>query len=102
MLNFYFQEISKTSNMDKSKNEESKSTVQSFEDQNTKALDRQMCQKTFPRLGDINTHMKRIHNQRKSYKCELCDKAFVTNSQFQRHVSIVHLKKKDFNCEFCN
>ena len=58
--------------MDKSKYEESKLTVQSNEDQELKALDCQMCQKTFARIGDLNTHMKHIHNQRKSYKCESC------------------------------
>ena len=64
--------------------------------------------------------MKRIHNQRKSYKCESCDKAFITNPHLQRHLSefchkafsmtsnmlkhciAMHEEKKDHKCQFCD
>ncbi len=59
------------------------------------------CKQTFRRLYNMKTHINRVHNKVKPFKCERCDKSFATNSDLKQHLG-THGAGKMFKCELCD
>ena len=59
------------------------------------------CNQTFRRLFNLKTHINRVHNKVKPYKCDKCDKAFATNSDLKQHLN-THGEGKLFKCDLCD
>ena len=59
------------------------------------------CNQTFRRLFNMKTHINRVHNKVKPYKCDKCDKSFATNSDLKQHLN-THGEGKLFKCDLCD
>lgn len=51
---------------------------------------------------DLQKHIKNVHNKAKDFGCDQCDAKFSTNGNLQRHIKAVHDKIKDFGCDQCD
>ena len=60
------------------------------------------CDVTFSHKSVLEKHVKKIHENIKSYKCNLCEKTFGGRSHFETHVKIVHENIKAYDCNTCN
>lgn len=59
------------------------------------------CGQTFRRLYNMKTHIDRVHNKVKPFKCNRCDKSFATKSDLKQHLS-THGEGRLFKCEICD
>ena len=50
---------------------------------------------------NLFAHIKAIHEDRKTYKCDKCGKLFTKASNLKAHIHIVHEDNKDHKCESC-
>ena len=48
----------------------------------------------------MNEHAERVHERKKSFKCQICDYKSSQKGDLKRHVA-VHEEKKAFECKFC-
>ena len=60
------------------------------------------CEYTCSTNGDLQKHIKAVHNKIKDFECELCDYKCSTNGDLQEHIKAVHNKIKDFECKLCD
>jgi hypothetical protein len=49
----------------------------------------------------LKTHIKRVHDKTKDFKCDTCEYETSTNGDLKKHIKIVHDKIKDFKCDKC-
>ena len=59
------------------------------------------CNQTFRRMYNMKTHVDRVHNKVKPFKCDSCDKSFATNSDLKQHLA-THGQGKKFACDMCD
>ena len=60
------------------------------------------CNSTWTRLiATVSAHIAKIHEGKRSFKCEKCEVTFKNSSHLTRHVNSVHEGKKLFNCSDC-
>ena len=59
-----------------------------------------LCHKTFSKNYNINTHIKRVHNNLDEFSCDSCGKIFKFEINLKEHTKSVHENKKE-KCAFC-
>ena len=69
----------------------------------------QLCDKTLSCLGNLNKHVKEVHNKEKKvkvYNCTACDSKFSFKKYLAKHINTVHKEKKKVHpgikCKICN
>ena len=61
-----------------------------------------LCIKKFGYRGDLNQHIKRVHEGGvKNHKCDTCGKNFFKSGDRNKHMIYVHEGQKDFKCDSC-
>jgi hypothetical protein len=60
-----------------------------------------LCERTFGKNSDLETHIKDHHEKHDEFDCDQCDKKFVTKWRLQKH-TIIHSDKKQRNCHYFN
>ena len=60
-----------------------------------------LCERTFQKNCDLETHIKDNHEKYDEFSCDQCDKIFVTEWRLQKHTKI-HSDKKQRNCHYFN
>ena len=60
------------------------------------------CDKDFSRKGDLNTHVKAVHDKIKDVECPECESKFSRKGDLKQHIKAVHDKIKGFECEQCD
>ena len=59
------------------------------------------CDKKFSSVGNLNKHIKSVHNNIRNYKCDLCEYSCSLKSNLDRHIESVHYKIKNYKCDIC-
>ena len=59
------------------------------------------CDKDFSRKGDLNTHVKAVHDKIKDVECPECESKFSRKGDLKQHIKAVHDKIKDVECDKC-
>ena len=67
-----------------------------------KTFECNLCQKMFSLKGNMNFHIKRVHEKLKPFPCDRCDKFFLTEGRVRTHKEISHDKVKKVQCNICN
>ena len=52
--------------------------------------------------GNLDKHMKSIHEGKKPFECNVCYTAFSQKGDLKRHIESVHGGKKPFKCNICD
>ena len=60
------------------------------------------CDKVFMRSNNLKLHIDSVHEGRKSFTCDFCKSEFTQNSSLRRHMDRKHGEKKRFKCSTCN
>ena len=60
------------------------------------------CGRRFPALGDMERHVSSVHDKIKPFKCPTCESRFARKDEMQNHCITVHEKIKRFRCEICD
>lgn len=60
-----------------------------------------LCSSRFKMRGDLQRHVKIVHEGQKSYTCTTCGKSFGHSGHLNRHVNSVHLQQRRFKCPLC-
>ena len=58
--------------------------------------------KRMNRERDQNRHIKSVHEEKKSFKCNVCDYTCSQKHSLRRHTALVHERKKRFKCNGCD
>lgn len=61
----------------------------------------EICDKRCSTPSKLKLH-KKIHFQRKPYKCKICTESFINNVVLDRHMRFHGVSAKVFRCEFCS
>eukprot|EP00171_Calliarthron_tuberculosum_P013792 IDg13792t1 len=59
------------------------------------------CGKTFGHSGHLNRHNESVHLQLRRHKCALCGDQFFQASHLQSHIAHVHDRRRPFECKLC-
>ena len=54
---------------------------------------------TFTHKGNLNTHIKSIH-EGKTYQCQLCEQKFTQKGSLNTHIKSIH-EGKTYHCQHC-
>ena len=72
---------------------------------NTKAnpfsCDIKDCKLTFIHRGNLNKHIRNVHNKEKPYQCGQCFKKFSVKNNLKGHILSVHNEEKAHQCNQC-
>ena len=60
------------------------------------------CGNKFRKKGNLNVHIKTVHENVKKHKCGSCDKSFGHKETLKNHVNIIHENMKAFKCDTCS
>lgn len=68
-----------------------------------------VCKKDFSCKSNLNRHVERKHQHKKTYKdisdkslfCEMCKQFFTTRGSLQKHMKVKHNSNERFVCDFC-
>lgn len=60
-----------------------------------------LCSSKFKMRGDLQRHVKIVHERQKLYSCSTCGKSFGHSGHLNRHVNSVHLQRRRFKCPLC-
>ena len=60
------------------------------------------CEARFKNRGDLQRHVKVVHEGKRMYVCETCGKSFGHSGHLNRHIQSVHLHQRRFRCQFCH
>jgi len=60
----------------------------------------ELCPATFSTYNGVYNHKKRIHENRKDFKCEFCKKPFYSKMEKIKHER-VHTNERPFECNVC-
>lgn len=60
-----------------------------------------LCSSKFKMRGDLQRHVKIVHERQKLYTCSTCGKSFGHSGHLNRHVNSVHLQRRRFKCPLC-
>lgn len=60
-----------------------------------------LCTSKFKMRGDLQRHVKIVHERQKLYSCSTCGKSFGHSGHLNRHVNSVHLQRRRFKCPLC-
>ena len=52
-------------------------------------------------VGNMNKHVRTVHEKRRDHKCPHCAAAFGTADHLTRHVHAVHEQRRDHACLHC-
>ncbi|XP_058170030.1 zinc finger protein 845-like [Anopheles ziemanni] len=52
-------------------------------------------------MHELRVHMN-YHTKEKQFPCEFCEHVFLNKGNLQRHIRIVHQKMKSYNCTHCS
>jgi uncharacterized Zn-finger protein len=63
--------------------------------------DRDGCNYMCSRKGDLNRHIKSVHDKIKDHECDLCEFKCSNKSDLTTHIKVVHDKIKDHECVDC-
>ena len=55
-----------------------------------KSFDCDFCDKNFSFKGNLNKHIKSVHEGKKPFKCKVCDKCFSVKCNLNSHIESVH------------
>ena len=67
--------------------------------ESTKCCDQ--CGKCFYKNGELQIHIKLVHEGRKDHKCDSCGKFFISKQAVRKHIHTIHEGHKDYCCESC-
>ena len=56
------------------------------------------CGKTFTQPGNLTTHIRIVHEQRRDYACPHCDKNFSVKTSLKNHIRSIHQLRRDYDC----
>ena len=59
------------------------------------------CKSTFIHRGNLNKHIRSVHNKERPYQCGQCLKKFSDKNSVKWHILIVHDKEKPHQCDQC-
>ena len=59
------------------------------------------CGKVFSQRGNLTTHIRIVHEQRRDFTCPDCDKGFSVKTSLRNHIRSVHERRRDYNCRHC-
>jgi len=59
------------------------------------------CSKQFSQRGNLTTHIRIVHEQRRDFNCSYCGKGFSVKTSMRNHVRSVHEQRRDYHCETC-
>ena len=62
----------------------------------------EICGKTFGRPGSLKTHIISVHNTTKHPSCTLCSKKFSRLDSLHEHIKSIHEGVKQHKCKICN
>ena len=48
------------------------------------------CLKFFYQLGNVNNHIKTVHEGERNYKCDSCGKYFTRSHHLKTHIKTIH------------
>gem|GEM_PF-4834878 len=48
------------------------------------------CGKAFKKKGNLNRHIKTVHEKQKPFKCEHCGRTFGQKEHLNKHIKVVH------------
>ena len=57
---------------------------------------------SFSQKFKLKLHKKKLHNQRRKYKCSACDKTFIQREDLKKHKVRTHNGKQPFKCQKCD
>jgi len=60
-----------------------------------------LCVKCFTTLGNLQTHKRHVHSNRRPYDCRYCGKRFKRTYELKLHVRI-HTGAKPYSCRHCS
>uniref|UniRef100_T1GSA1 Protein krueppel n=1 Tax=Megaselia scalaris TaxID=36166 RepID=T1GSA1_MEGSC len=58
------------------------------------------CDKMFPKLGSLRSHIKFVHLKIREWLCSMCPKMFVSKLRLEEHFRS-HTGVRPYKCEFC-
>lgn len=61
----------------------------------------EQCNKTFEVRGNLQRHVKVVHERIRPYACDHCDKRFSSSSNLKYHLH-THTKVRPYSCNPCN
>ena len=53
-------------------------------------------------VGNLNKHVRTVHEKRRDHACPQCDAAFGEASTLRKHVRTVHEQRRDHTCPQCD
>ena len=59
------------------------------------------CKVTFIHRGNLNKHIRNVHNKEKRYQCGECFKKFSMKFSLEGHILAVHNKEQAYQCNQC-
>ena len=59
------------------------------------------CTKKFSQIPHMHSHMKMVHSEESTEKCEFCKKSFKSKSYLKTHNNLKHTDEGRFSCEVC-
>lgn len=59
------------------------------------------CRGVFSARGQLNRHVRRVHNRVRGEACAVCGKRFFSRTDRDRHVSHIHENRRPFRCTVC-
>ena len=60
------------------------------------------CDKSFPRLNRLNSHIKSVHEGLKTKTCDICSKCFFNQGALNVHMIYSHKELGIYKCEYCD